>query len=61
MVCCGLAGILLSALVPSRSQVEWIIGAGTVATIAQTPAAQELPENLLDAANAFLKQVGDQQ
>ena len=50
-----LAGALSDALIPQRKDIALIIGGGVAFKAAQNESVQELPENIINAMNAFLE------
>ena len=45
----------INCFYPSKEDLAWIIGGSVAINVAQMEEAQELPQNLIDAANKFLE------
>lgn len=48
--------IILNLLIPSRDDLKYIIGGAAIVSLADVKGVEELPENLVKAANEFLKE-----
>ena len=54
-----LSAVTFIALVPSKSDMGFILGGWAVYEVASMDEAKELPENLINAANTFLESVSE--
>ena len=53
--------LLVQSFYPSKESIAYIIGGATVWNVAKMEEVQELPENLVNAANTFLKGVAKEE